>query len=656
MLDWTFKMTIAQRLVALAMYAGALVWAYRRWVRPWLGHRETKIDMALLVEKHQRIDSELVAALQFETPEAERWGSRQLETAVIDYVAEFGQGWNFMEGVPTEPLKRRGAILAVLLLIAAGWAFAFPRHASAFMQRLFLTNARYPAATKIATFTGGDTVLQAHDDGYRGPYGKPITFEVTASGVLPDAGQIQIDGLSGESWPPLVLHKTTPPPPPTTKTPRFPERLARLLESFRFHAVLNDDWTNTDSLTVIPLPIVEARLTATPPPYAKGLEKEDPAESRRLTPLLEGSRIDVQVSCTNKQLKSAAVRIVPDAPAGDSAKPPAADAAAAGENVFPLTRHSDGDAHDAWQLSGTSPFDRLTTNLRYKIIVSDVDDMTPEHAIQGSIRFRADQKPTITGEAIARFVLPTGKPRISFTADDDFAVDSARLYLKVVREGAASIGMANDAMSIVKDTDAVVEIHPFGNPVLRPQLPAKGEYTLDLAPYQLAKGDQVKVVLETVDFRGEGVPGESGLSDILVFNVTDESGIYAITSASDEEGARKIDSIKLELEKGGSKMKRPYLIGGLACVAGLGASLLSAQTGDPETLRGQNGPKRMPVNGPRVGHANLRQATRTASAERLAGPADLRRHPNHGRNIDRLVEDEMDRVVNMLVEAQSAGG
>ncbi|MBC8076020.1 MAG: hypothetical protein H7Y32_08100, partial [Chloroflexales bacterium] len=54
-----------------------------------LGRAGRELDIALMVERQQKIDSDLVAAIQFESPEAKRWGSTQLEGAVIDYVAEF---------------------------------------------------------------------------------------------------------------------------------------------------------------------------------------------------------------------------------------------------------------------------------------------------------------------------------------------------------------------------------------------------------------------------------------------------------------------------------------------------------------------------------------------------------------------------------------
>ena len=65
------------------------------------------------------------------------------------------------------------------------------------------------------------------------------------------------------------------------------------------------------------------------------------------------------------------------------------------------------------------------------------------------------------------------------------------------------------------------------------QLTLRGRFVLDLAPLALAKGDQVRVTLEAVDYRGDG-PGASAQSEPIVFQVTDESGILAGLVEADE--------------------------------------------------------------------------------------------------------------------------
>ena len=71
-LDWCFERNVDvwQRLLLLGLAAVATVWAFVRFAVPWLGKREDIVELALLVERQTGIDSDLVAALEFESPEA----------------------------------------------------------------------------------------------------------------------------------------------------------------------------------------------------------------------------------------------------------------------------------------------------------------------------------------------------------------------------------------------------------------------------------------------------------------------------------------------------------------------------------------------------------------------------------------------------------
>ena len=113
--DVVFQFGIPERVVLILIGAGIVAWAGHRFTRPLLGVKETDEDIALMVERQQQLDSDLVAALQFEKPEAAKWGSVQLETAVIDYVADVGRGINVFDGFSKEQMIRRGTILGVPL-------------------------------------------------------------------------------------------------------------------------------------------------------------------------------------------------------------------------------------------------------------------------------------------------------------------------------------------------------------------------------------------------------------------------------------------------------------------------------------------------------------------------------------------------------------
>ena len=149
-LDWYFQRNVDlwQRLLLLGLAAAAVIWAFVRFARPWLGKREDVTDMALLVQRQAGIDSDLVAALQFESTDAADWGSTQLETAVIDRVAGEQKKLDVMAAMPRQPLAWR---LKVLIATAAVWARAGASLLRStcwiFFQRLAFGSQHYPSRT-----------------------------------------------------------------------------------------------------------------------------------------------------------------------------------------------------------------------------------------------------------------------------------------------------------------------------------------------------------------------------------------------------------------------------------------------------------------------------------------------------------------------------
>src|SRR5215203_5458995 len=65
--DMTLQMGRLERLFALGLWLVVAAAAWRWLLRPFLGRKESDLDMAILVESRLKIDSDLVAALQFES-------------------------------------------------------------------------------------------------------------------------------------------------------------------------------------------------------------------------------------------------------------------------------------------------------------------------------------------------------------------------------------------------------------------------------------------------------------------------------------------------------------------------------------------------------------------------------------------------------------
>jgi hypothetical protein len=504
LVDWTLQMSVPQRAAWLVVWALAAGWSFYQFALPLLGQRESELDMALLVEQKQHIDSDLVAALQFDSPSATAWGSPQLETAVIDYVAEFGQGLDIFAGFNDTILRRRFiALAATIALLGLGVAL-FPAHAGVFMNRFMLGSQHYPSRTSIESLviSGQRIDLHASADAPppKVPYGEPLKFQVRGEGELPEAGYVQLSTVIGH-----VQARVELKPASLTDPGLYEGELERLVDDVWYQIYLGDAWTEPARLAAIPLPVVSVSLKPTPPAYASHLDLsgERQREDRQVA-VIEGSQVDVTLKAINKDLKDVTLKI--------------------GMQSFPLAKED--SAGRTWRLApeGT-PMAAVSETLSYEIQVTDQDGLHLPEPIKGAIRLKSDRGPRVTGVLVTQHVLPTAKPLVTYGAADDFGVARLKMHRQVVRQDGTT-------------QDDAVEI-PLG---AEREKVIQGRWPLDLAPMKLLKGDQVKLTLEAIDFRGTS-PGKSALSEPLVLQVTDERGVLAAMAETDERSARQLDAI-----------------------------------------------------------------------------------------------------------------
>lgn len=186
-LDVIFQLDVLQRAVVIVVGLLGIVWAAYKFSSPFFGIDESLEEMALLVERQQGIDSDLVAALQFESPDAKAWGSAELEDAVINYVAELDRGLNVFEGFSHEQVVRRMLTLGVTAAIVAVGVALAPGYVAVFFNRLALGNQHYPTSTNIERIA-----VNEHDVLIRTTHGtapadanaaegRPVLFAVWAS-------------------------------------------------------------------------------------------------------------------------------------------------------------------------------------------------------------------------------------------------------------------------------------------------------------------------------------------------------------------------------------------------------------------------------------------------------------------------------------------
>jgi hypothetical protein len=287
----------------------------------------------------------------------------------------------------------------------------------------------------------------------------------------------------------------------------YDTELPRLIEEISYQVFLGDAWTEPAPIRVIAPPVVALELDHTPPRYAARTAASPASASSRQLSVIEGSQVVLTVRCGNKSL--ARVEMV------------------SGEARYPL-EPVDAEKH-VWKLAPVkTPLERVTAPIPFEIEVVDEDGMSPEQPLRGHIRIEADRPPRVAAAAVTEKVLPAAQPGIAWGAADDYGLAEIRVLVQTTRQN----GEIEQAFKIVRKITAQEQ----------PQTALRGRYVLDLAPFSLSKGDQARVTLEAVDFRGDR-PGTTAQSEPIVFQVTDESGILAGLIESDEKSARQLDQI-----------------------------------------------------------------------------------------------------------------
>lgn len=525
--DWLLEMSRLERVLAMIGAVVFSIWAVRRLVRPWLGKRETELDAALWVERQQQIDSELVAALQFESPQAHQWGSVELEQAVIGRAAAIGAKIDVMRGVSIRPLLRRGLWLAASVAVAAAGGWFFPQHAATFADRLLLGTNRYPTATKIDTLriNGQSIVLRGDQLRVKCPYGQPVDFEAECSGRLPPAGRAELRTRVGGTIS-LAME-------PGSAEHVYRGQLPRLVESVKYEVYMGDARTDPGWLEVVPLPVIDLELVVTTPPYSGANATPAVLGGLRQAAVLEGSQIELRIA-SDKPLCRATLKL-DDQPfelARSGVR--ADDLSSSGET----RRISSLQRREHWTLAPAgTPLESVTDLVRYSIQVTDTDGLELERPLSGVIRIKPDDPPRIVASAVTRHVLPAARPTIAFEAADDHGLARVVVRPEVTRAD-GQVEAAEDLQVFVHEKSSA----------LRTSI--QESYRLDLAPLELAKGDQVKIVLEALDFRGPR-QGKIAQTEPILFEVTDEQGILAALSESDRESARQLQTmIERQLDVG----------------------------------------------------------------------------------------------------------
>ena len=513
--------------------------------RHWRIH-ESRVALTLQVERHEGLDNDLVAALQFADAAPAMSGSRDLQRAVVDRAARLAGGSELRPGpaVTVAPTVFRGLLVSVLVVAAI--SLIWPDHVRVFARRLCLASPHYPTRSTIERIAiDGTVVLERSErgtqpDSITRPEGSPVFFRVWVGGRLPDVARVQLttrDGrrreipLSRQTAEGSIAAGDVPrdsDPAQPNDDPGYQGHLPRLLEPARFQVFLGDAWSDPAELRMVPLPTIELNLRPVLPEYARRVTRPAAGPDRQQVAVLEGSGVRVSLRCSNgKRLRSAWLTIV-------SRDPP---------QRFELT--PDGSPEPSWELQDAdSPFARIDSDLRFQVQVIDQDGLSLESPLPGLIRLQPDLSPTCSASLVHRVVLPTASPVIEYRATDDYGL--ARMWL----EGQLERTAASESGALPTFSLPILD---ESGPWLADQLPRSGRYPLELADLAATfspplaspawiKGDRLKLTLVVQDFRGAS-PGETTRSESMLLEISDQSGVLTAISEADEQSEQRLDDL-----------------------------------------------------------------------------------------------------------------
>ena len=518
--DYLLALAVGPRTVCVVTLLLVLVWrATREAERLWQAH-ETPIDLALLLERRHRLDTDLVAALQFAAPGANAAGPNQLASAVIEHAAQLAAGLDYGSVIPWRQTWRhvRWGIGAVLTVVAV--VIAFPEPTRVFGQRLLLGDAEYPTRTRIDSVTingqpcmDGQSVTLAERSA--------LVFSVACSGVAANDARVRLETWNAEETLWLPLQRTG-----GHESQVYHAEGPTLTEALKFRVQVGDARAFTGLLSPIPRPLVEVTTEIIPPDYARQVLDTELCGERQCS-ALAGSTIGFEVRSVNgKCLQAATLSLT-----------------TGGETTNFALVEEEGAVWRWRPASAPSSWSQVRGDVSYRLDVEDADGLSLEQPVVGHITVRSDQPPQVTVATLHSLVMAQAKPIIRYQADDNFGV--TRLVLHVRWESKSA---ADDPMR-----SRTFDLPLADSPARGTALPVTGEFALPLSELELNIGDRLTITCEAVDYR-DSPAGVAAISEPVTFLVADEQATLQAILATDAEAEHLLNSaIEHELGLGRSE-------------------------------------------------------------------------------------------------------
>lgn len=390
------------------------------------GLRQRLISAVQLARDSGGASPSMVAAMTVETEEL-------IAPADLTDVVKSDPLYKWLGGAAT-------AIVVMGLVLLVGGASS----RDLLLRALCVPGIEVPRKTRIEVLTPADLVVARGDD---------VVLAARASGVIPDAGEIEVVFASGakQTYPlprvPEPPSDDAPPsnqpadPPPLSRD-RFSVTLRGVSEAFTYRLTLNDARTPTAAVRVSVRPVAQkVEAFVTPPAYTKLPPSRVPTGD---LVLLEGSRLGLSVT-SSKPVKLTGpitgtgagqnrVLALSTSPAGP--QPPRA---------FALRR----DPTNPTQLAtadGASDSIILPKNATgIAVVLVDEEGLETRDPTVYRVQIVPDRPPTvrvIVPQRKEEVVTRSAVPRIGFEASDDLALGSLKLRYIVRAPAADQVGNA----------------------------------------------------------------------------------------------------------------------------------------------------------------------------------------------------------------------
>ncbi|HUG69527.1 MAG TPA: hypothetical protein VMM76_17380 [Pirellulaceae bacterium] len=598
LIDFSLRLETVPRAVVISVAVGVLAWRKLRHILPDLLKDETIVDIALLLERthgeavkklgqaprsyakslqntdiHSEpvpfihslgMESDLVAALQFDAAATSSVGSLALQRAVIERVAKSSETLDLRSAVPRKDAWRASRLAVVAVLSVSMFWLSFPAYANAFWNRLWLGDANYPTRTNIER-----VAINGRSDAARVVEGETVVFAVKCSGVTPNEGLASLRGIETGDSTSVVLKRVDE----SSNGAVYAADGPRLNEPIAYSLQIGDAKTEPRGIQIIRRPLIELTTEAVAPAY---MHRDPIRQLERSIQVMEGSGIEFSVRCTNgKRLTEIRFQLTHDGVAEDSAA-----------IAFVPT----DDAGTTWHLTAkASGMTRVVKEFRYRVVAKDEDGLGTYHPIEGVVRVKRDRAPTATLASRQYAVMPNARPTISYTVEDDFGVGAAKLRVRPTGSRGRNPAAAStrDGRVPAEFSDDFDDSSSFALPLLESSgakhMTAHGEavkklgqaprsyakslqntdihsepvpffhslgadYVLELSPFELVKGDKLLVWIEVTDDRGEW-PGVSAVSESIELEVMDERGVLDAILRSDADAEQMLTEV-IEKELG----------------------------------------------------------------------------------------------------------